>query len=191
MYSARAPHWAIAMEKIPTSDQTKLDQRLRPVHESLERFALMDSLHDRQLHLQPEVEAKLLRLQQDAELSRRLSPLNGADVAQLLEMLPGEARHRVWGNLAHRVAGDALVEVTGQVAQDLINVTGERTLMAILDTLKPDQINALKKYIEDDILLRFKQSMAEQARLQFEKSAEYCGRYGRGVDEARLHPAVR
>jgi len=173
MYSAMDPYLALIMEKIPASDQTKLDQRLRPVHESLARFALMDSLHDRQLHQQPEVEAKLLRLQQDAELSRRLSPLNGADAAQLLEMLPGEARHRVWANLAHHVAGEALVEVTGQVAQDLISSTGEQTLMAVLDTLKPDQINALKKYIADDILVRFKRSMAEQARRQFEKSAEY------------------
>ncbi len=163
------------METIPGSDQTKLDQRLRPVLESLDHFEIMDRLYDRQRHQQPEVEAKLLRLQQNAELSRRLSTLSGADAAQLLEMLPGEARHRVWGSLAHRVAGEALVEVTGQVARALISATSEKVLMDILDTLKPDQINALKKYVTDDVLVRFKQRMAEQARRQFEKNAEYPG----------------
>lgn len=161
------------MEQIPVTEQAKLDQRLRPVLESLARFQLEDSLHDRQRHRQPEVEAQLLRRQQDTELARRLSVLNGADAAQLLEMLPVDTRRRVWGNMQHGVAGDALVEVTGQVAQDLIDATGEQTLMAILDTLKPDQISALKKYIDDDVLLRFKQRMAEHSRRLFEKSAEY------------------
>ena len=173
LYSSKTIHRVETMNRNSVSDRTKIGQRLRPVFECLERFELMDSLHHRQQHQQPEVEAKLLLLQQNAELSRRLSPLNGADVAHLLEMLPREARHRVWGNLVHRVAGEALVEVTGQVAQDLIGATGEQTLMSILDKLKPDQINALKKYLTEDVLVRFKQSMAEQARRQLEKSAEY------------------
>lgn len=161
------------MEQPPVNERARLDQRLRPVLESLERFRVMDSLHDRQQHQRPEVEAALLRRQQDAELSRRLAPLNGADAAQLLEMLPGDNRQRVWRNLTSTVAGDALVEVTGQVAEDLIDTTAEDTLMTVLDTLNPDQISALKNLIAPNLLAKFKQRMAEQARLQFEKSAEY------------------
>jgi magnesium transporter len=162
------------MEQPPVNDRVNLHQRLRPVLESLQRFELMDSLHDRQQHQRPDVEAALLRRQQDAELARRLAPLNGADAAQLLEMLPGDRRYRVWGHLSHKAAGDALVEVTGQVAKDLVAATPESTLITILDALHPDQLSALKKYIAPDVLSRFKQTMAEQSRLQFEKSAEYA-----------------
>jgi magnesium transporter len=164
---------AVSMDTNPITDQTKLDQRLKPVLESLERFDLMDSLHDRQRHPQPEVEANLLHRQQDAELSRRLATLNGADVAQLLEMLPGKNRYRVWDNLVNRAAGDAVVEVAGRVAKDLIAATPEQRLMTILDTLSPDQISALKSYIGDAQLARFKQRMAEQARRQLEQSSSF------------------
>jgi magnesium transporter len=89
-------------------------------------------------------------------------------------MLPGDARQRVWRNLDPRVAGEALVEVTGQMAEQLIDATAEDTLMTILDTLHPDQLSALKNFIAPGLLSRFKQRMAEQARRQFEKSAEYA-----------------
>jgi hypothetical protein len=95
------------MIQVTASDQTKLDQRLRPVLESLERFEVMDTLHHRQRYTEPNVEVNLLHRQQDADLSRRLAALDGADVAQLLEMLPGETRHRVWRNLGTTVAGTA------------------------------------------------------------------------------------
>jgi magnesium transporter len=155
------------------SDHANLDQRLRPVFQALERFRLMDDIHDRQRHRSPEVEGALLHRQQDAELSRRLAALDGADVAQLLEMLPGDDRRRVWQDLEPRGAGEALVEVTGHVAEDLISRTPEPTLMAILDTVRPDEISALKKHIPKEVLERFKQHMVEQARRLLERSEEY------------------
>lgn len=173
MYALNHTVRRIDMNKAPTSDQTKLDQRLRPVMESLERFEVMDVLHNRQRHTQPNVEVNLLRRQQDAELSRRLSILDGADVAQLLEMLPGETRRRVWRNLDTMIAGAALVEVAGQVAEDLVINTDEAELIAILDSVKPHQINALKKYLPQRFLSLYKARMADQARRQLEKSSEY------------------
>jgi magnesium transporter len=161
------------MKEPVDTDSAHLERKLQRVLQALERFELMDSLHERQVHRRPEVESTLLHRYQDAELARRLTELDGADVAQLLEMLPVRERHRAWSNLEAALAGDALSEVVGHVAEDLIAHTPEARLIRILGSIMPDEISALKKYIPGDVLARFKQSMEERERRQLELSSEY------------------
>ncbi|TGD73326.1 magnesium transporter [Mangrovimicrobium sediminis] len=155
------------------SDSAALDKRLRPVLEALERFQVMDEIHARQPHRQADVESALLRRQQDAELARRLSALEGADAAQLLEMLPGAARYRVWDTLPTTLAGEALEEVTGQVAEDLVGATGDERLVEVLGALDPEELSALRQYIPAEVFARLEAQMEALARRQLRTSSEY------------------
>ncbi len=155
------------------TEPAALDKRLKPVLEALERFQVMDEIHARQSHRQPDVESVLLHKQQDAELARRLAALEGADAAQLLEMLPGAARYRAWHNLSDPMAAQALVEVTGQVAEDLVAETGDVRLVAILDELDPEDLNYLRKYIPETVFTRLEAQMEALERRQLETSAVY------------------
>ncbi|MEM6583252.1 MAG: magnesium transporter [Pseudomonadota bacterium] len=161
------------MEHDTQSDLAKLDERLQPVIQALERFHLLDNFHEHQVTAPTDLENRVVQANQDSELARRLADLDGADIAQLLEMMPVLVRHRIWSNLQPELAGDALSEVVGDVAEDLIQHTPETDLFKILGSIMPDEINALRENIPDELLEKFKARMQQRERRQLETSSEY------------------
>jgi len=151
----------------------KLDEQLEPVLNALRRFKVIENMSHKQAHKKPELENIVLERQHDSELSRLLQPLHGADAGQLLEMLPGGDRYKVWRNLSKLQAGEALLEVTGHVVEDLLAKTDEHVLLEILTTIDPDEINLLKEYISKQTLETFKQQLEENNRRQLEASLPY------------------
>ncbi len=100
------------------------------VHRLLEKHRMLEAVASRQDTPKSALLEQMQHRQNLAELQRRLRGLHPADLAHLLESLPIDDRLVVWRELTPALAGPALVEVTREVRESLIEQTEPSTLAA-------------------------------------------------------------
>ena len=88
-----------------------LQQSLQQVKALLERHRVLESLAHRQEGPKRDLLESLVHRQNLAEFHNRLKALHPADLASILESLPGDDRTLVWNQLEAPQAGDVLLEV--------------------------------------------------------------------------------
>ncbi len=151
----------------------KLNLRLKPILDLLQKQALEQSVTERQPHNRTDVIDQLVQKQQHAALQRELKKLNSADIAHLIAMLPSDKRLLVWGELSHQIAGEVILELTEGVAESLIEQTDSALLSAILSTLDADELSEIADLLSDSVLEQAKANLAHTERNWLEDTLSY------------------
>jgi exopolyphosphatase/guanosine-5'-triphosphate,3'-diphosphate pyrophosphatase len=86
---------------------------------------------------------EMQRRQNLVELEMRLRTFHPADIASILESIPPDDRILAWGSLEPALASAALVEVSEQVREALIESTSAERLFAIPSELDADDLRYL------------------------------------------------
>ena len=93
-------------------------------------------------------EAEAHREQID-EIKQTLPLLHAADIADLLEALPGEERLALWSLIGNDRRGQVLVEVSESVWESLIEEMSDRDLLRAIEPLDIDEQAYLARYLSD------------------------------------------
>src|SRR5687768_5035815 len=105
------------------SSEIQLQTTAAEIRRLLERHRVLETLARQQDTTHSVVLESLQHRQNLVELQRRVSVLHPADIAHLLDSLSGDDRSIVWRELGPRLAGQALVEVSTEVREALIDET--------------------------------------------------------------------
>ncbi|MBM7344159.1 magnesium transporter [Pantoea coffeiphila] len=108
-------------------------------------------------------EAEAHREQID-EIKQTLPLLHAADIADLLEALPGEERLALWSLIGNDRRGQVLVEVSESVWESLIEEMSDRDLLRAIEPLDIDEQAYLARYLSRDITGRLLTSLAPNLR---------------------------
>lgn len=107
------------------------------------------------------------------ELLQVLGQLHPAEIADALESLPHEQRLFLWRLLDADTKGDTLVEVHGEVLQQLIGETSADELVTALERLDMDALADLDAHLPDEVIAAVLRAMDAQRRRRFEAVRAY------------------
>jgi magnesium transporter len=131
--------------------EIQLQASAAEIRRLLERHRLLETLARQQDTTQTGLLESLQHRQNLVELQRRVSVMHPADIAHLLDSLSGEDRLTVWHQLAPKLAGQSLVEVSSEIREALIAETPRDALIALLRDLDADDFQYLAESVPDDI----------------------------------------
>lgn len=151
------------MSHNPTS-RDKLDARLRPVIELLDKQQLVQQLLARQPGRRQDLVESLLARQQLAELANRLRRLHAADIAELLERLPPEQRQLVWSQVVDAQAAEVLSEAPEAVIDTLVETTPHERLLAVLRQVERDDLRHIAERLPPELLQRLYPTLDAESR---------------------------
>lgn len=134
--------------------RVQLDELLAHTRQQLERQALQRQLQARQSGNRQGLLSELLLRQQRAELAQQTKPLHPADLAYLLERLPGPDRQRIWDAIAVERRGSVLIELEEQIRQEILTTLNTEELHACTQGLGADDLA--------DVLERLPRGTVEQ-----------------------------
>lgn len=156
-----------------TTPSPKLEQRLAPILDLLQKQQVVQTVTQRQAQPRADLIENLLIRQQENELHRALSHLNGPDAAHLLQMLTTEKRMLVWHELPDVIAAQALIELQESVAEDLVEGTPETRLENILQELDADELAEIADLLPASTLEHAKALLEANERSWLESSLAY------------------
>lgn len=105
-----------------------------------------------------------LLMDQTAELSRLISGLHAADLADILEALPNHERLALWRLVDPADRGKALVEVSETVWDSLIEEMSDKDLLKTMSLLDVDDQLYLAEYLPRDLMGRVLTSLDPRQR---------------------------
>ncbi len=132
--------------------EVRLQENVVEVHRLLEKHRMLETVARRQETPKSALLEQMQHRQNLVELHRRLRSLHPADVAYILESLPIEDRLVVWRELESGHGGPALVEVSREVRESLIEHTERDRLLAVLRELDADDLRYLSESLPDDMV---------------------------------------
>ncbi len=130
----------------------------------LDRHRVLTSLASRQQTPRHDLLEQMQRRQNLVELQRRLRQQHPADIAVILDSLPGEDRMLVFRQLEPEQAGAALVEASEAVRASLMQELTRGELVKALRTLDADDLAFLSGEAPEDVIEEVSQSLAAQDR---------------------------
>lgn len=148
----------------------KLEQRLAPILALLQKQQVVQTVTQRQVQMRADLIENLLNRQQEHELRRSLSKLNGPDAAHLLQMLTPDKRELVWQELPDKVAAQALVELPEALAEDMVEITPVRRLESLLQSLDTDELADVASLVPPTLLEHAKALLQSNERNWLESS---------------------
>ena len=98
------------------------------------------------------------------QVQRLVNSLQPAEIASLLESLPGAQRELVWDLVDPELEGDVLVELTEEVRADLIREMDTEELVAAAEGLEVDDLADLLADLPEAVNQRVLRSMDSQDR---------------------------
>ncbi len=118
----------------------------------------------RQAPEQRELFVSLLAREHLAECVRRLARLHPADIAFLLERLPGEERAQVWGAVEPARRGAVLLELGDGVRDSLIDAMSQGEIISAVKELESDEIAYLAPSLPQDAVAALLASLDQRDR---------------------------
>lgn len=116
----------------------------------------------------------LLTRQHHAEYQRRLMRLHPADIAFILEGLPGEDRLEVWGAVEPVRRGPILLELAEGVRDALIATMSQREIVAAVEHLESDEIAYLVPSLPEDAVAALLSSLDHRDRQQVREMLSFA-----------------
>jgi magnesium transporter len=130
----------------------RLEENVLAVHRLLEKHRMLEIVARRQETPKSALLEQMQHRQNLVELHRRLQSLHPADVAHILESLPIDDRLIVWRELDTVHAGPALVEVSREVRESLLEQTDRSEVLKALSGLDADDLRYLSESLPDDVV---------------------------------------
>lgn len=109
----------------------------------------------------------------NGRLVEAIAHLYPAEIADVLESLPYEQRLFLWSLLDADTKGDVLVELHGEVLQQLIGETSSDELVTALERLDMDALADLDAHLPDEVVAAVLKAMDVQRRRRFEAVRAY------------------
>lgn len=134
----------------------------------LENPSLVDSILARR-----EIASKTLELDQTAEIVRLLAELHAADVADLLESLPHNARMALWRLTPLEKRGFVLYEASDTISDDLIAEMSDKDILRALRPLDIDEQAQLARRLPRHLLGRILTALDPRQRAQVRETIQY------------------
>ena len=116
---------------------------------------------------------ELLRSGAMVRTQQNLKGLHPAEIADLLESLPISQRRILWGLLNPEIEGEVLLEISGSVREDLIDITDPEELLSALEGLDTDKLADLFADLPATVSDRSLTSMEAQDRKRLEQVLSY------------------
>jgi magnesium transporter len=158
------------------SADVRLQENVLAVHRLLEKHRMLETVARRQETPKSALLEQMQHRQNLVELHRRLQTLHPADVAHILESLPIDDRLVVWRELNAEHAGPALVEVSREVRESLIEATDRSDLLKALGGLDGDDLRYLSESLPDDVVDEASAVLDARDRSWMEASKSYSER---------------
>ena len=155
------------------SSEVRLQENVVEVHRLLEKHRMLETVARRQETPKSALLEQMQHRQNLVELHRRLRGLHPADVAHILESLPMEDRLVVWRELEPGQAGQALVEVSQEVRESLVEQTERPRLVAALRELDADDLRYLSESLTEDLVDEVSALLDARDRSWMEQSRAY------------------
>jgi magnesium transporter len=155
------------------STEVRLQESIVEVHRLLEKHRMLEAVARRQETPKSALLEQMQHRQNLVELHRRLRRLHPADVAHILESLPIDDRLVVWRELLPAQAGPALVEVSREARDSLIEHTDRSGLVAALHELDADDLRYLAESLPDDLVDEVSALLDARDRSWVEESRAY------------------
>ncbi|MGD8588508.1 MAG: magnesium transporter [Chromatiales bacterium] len=102
-----------------------------------------------------------------------LAGLHPAEIADALEFLPRDLRPDLWNEVPAAMKGEVLLELHGEVRQQLIDTSDEAELLAALATLEMDELADLDADLPVSVVDAMVQAMDVQRRDRYEAVRSY------------------
>jgi magnesium transporter len=122
-----------------------------------------------------------------------LAGLHAAQVADLLESLPPEARTQLWERIAPGAKGDVLIEAHGEVRRQLIDESGPEELVEAVRRLDLDALSDIYDELPAGVVEAALRAMDAQRRSRFQTVRRYPDDVAGGlmdVDALTVRPDV-
>tara|TARA_B100000035_G_scaffold286426_1_gene270739 strand:- start:31902 stop:33338 length:1437 start_codon:yes stop_codon:yes gene_type:complete len=146
---------------------------IEQINTLLEKHKIVETLVEKQDAPKQKIIKNLVNKQNINKLERLLANLHPADMADILESLPIEARLIVWDLVKVESDGDILVEVSDAVRQTLIADMDSTELLAATEYLDTDEIADIAQDLPDDVLKDLLENLDVQKRELLESALSY------------------
>lgn len=153
--------------------ESRLQTSLAEITALLRRHRVIEALTHRQEGPRRDLVEQIQHRQNLAELNKRLRVMHAADIAYVLQALPQDDRRVVWDELALDQAGLVLVEVSGAVRDALVAMTAAPRLMALLQTLDPEDVGYVAESLPPAVLDDISRTLAAAERSAFEEGMRF------------------
>ncbi len=120
-----------------------------------------------------EVQGKLARKSESAELRATLDKLHPADVAYVLEALPLEERQLIWNLVKAEREGEILLELADAVRESLIATMDTKELVAAAETLEADEIADLAPDLPEQVVQDVIRALPQEERVLLRAALSY------------------
>ena len=158
----------------PTQSHAKLQASLEQVIALLQRHRHLETwTHNQTARQRADVLESLVHRQNLAELRHKLRGMHPADLAYVLQALPGDDRKLIWEQLETRQAGAVLPEVSRAVRDPLIEETPRERLLGMLAELDADDLAYVSEAIPLDVMDEVYRSRDEGERSWLVSSASF------------------
>ncbi len=141
-----------------------LETTLNEFLDLLARHRLEREQNLRQTPEQRDLFVSLLMREHQAECERRLARLHPADIAFVLERLPGEERAQLWAVLEPARRGAVLLELADGVRESLIATMSQGEIVAAVEHLESDGIAYLAPGLPQDAVAALLASLDQRDR---------------------------
>ena len=146
---------------------------IEQINTLLDKHKIVETLVEKQDAPKQKIIKNLVNKQNINKLERLLANLHPADIADILESLPIEARLIVWDLVKVESDGDILVEVSDAVRQTLIADMDSTELLAATEYLDTDEIADIAQDLPEDVLQDLLESLDVQNRERLESALSY------------------
>ncbi|MBI1422744.1 MAG: magnesium transporter [Gammaproteobacteria bacterium] len=150
-----------------------LGQQLTHIRELLNKVNVVVSLAHSQVQQRGDILENLARHQVLAELKSWVQRLHAADIAYLITNLSPDERLLLWHQIRPARAGDVLLELDETVREQIIGLTNETDLLAILEHLDADDLAYLSDEVPQGILEQALKTFTETERQFFAESVTH------------------
>lgn len=138
---------------MPSPDQRRdIKHTLAQVRELLRKQEVIQALVHRQQGSRQDLVESLVLRQQEVELAHRLAALHPADIAYLLETLPGDQRLRLWRLVPAALDGAVLLEANDDVREFLIADMDKVEILNAARELDGDEVAELVPHLPSHLV---------------------------------------
>ena len=138
---------------VPDGDHRRdIKHTLAHVRELLRKQEVIQALVHRQQGSRQDLVESLVLRQQEVALAQKLRTLHPADIAHLLESLPGDQRLRLWRLVPAELDGAVLLEASDDVREFLIADMDKSEILNAARELDGDDVAELVPHLPSDLV---------------------------------------
>ena len=137
---------------------------------------IVEAAHERPEHLSPEFVRTVLDLVEAGEIEaarEKVEPLHPADIADLVELTPGDQRHALAAAIAGLIDGDVLAEMNDWVREELIYALDPHEVADIAAELDTDDAVAIIEDMEEEDQSAVLRALDPDDRAAIEEALSY------------------